>query len=92
MAPLLFLLEKRQKPEGLAEVIQSVIGWFRSHPGYDEVRRLFTELIGKAISGVGQQTVTMPEDLEEMKTVLETLGEVWKEEWKAEGLPAWRAE
>lgn len=45
LAALLFRLERRREPEALAALIDAVIGWFRSHPGYGELRRLFTELV-----------------------------------------------
>ncbi len=79
LAALLFRLEHRLAPEALAS-----LGWFRAHPGYEELKRLFTELVRQAIEGVGV-TVTIPDDLMEMKTMLATQGEAWKQQWKAEG-------
>ncbi|NBC31548.1 MAG: transposase [Alphaproteobacteria bacterium] len=84
LTALLFRLERRQEPETLAPLIDEVIGWFRQHPGYEELKRLFTELVTRSIEGVGVQ-VAIPADLKEIKTMLETLGQTWREQWKAEG-------
>jgi hypothetical protein len=84
LAALLFRLEHRHEPEMLAGLIDEVIGWFRQHSGYDELKRIFTELVKQAIEGVGV-TITLPDDLMEMRTMLATQGEAWKRQWKAEG-------
>jgi hypothetical protein len=67
------------------ELIDEVVAWFRQHPDEAELRRLFTELVGRAYieSGV---TGPIPEDLLEMKTNLEGLTKIWKKQWRAEGL------
>ena len=62
----------------------AVFGWFRRHPGCDEVKRLFSELVRQAIDGLGAP-LPVPEDLVEMRTMLATLGESWKRQWLAEG-------
>jgi hypothetical protein len=84
LAALLFRLEHRHEPEALAGLVDEVIGWFRQHPGYDELKRLFTELVKQAIEGVGV-TIALPDDLMEIRTMLATQGEAWKRQWKAEG-------
>lgn len=91
LAALLFRLERRQEPETLAPLIDEVVGWFRRHPGYEELRRLFTELVTRSIEGVGGE-VAIPDDLMEIKTMLETLGQTWREQWKAEGRAEGRSE
>jgi hypothetical protein len=91
VAALLFRLEQRQPPEGLAGLIDEVVGWFRRHSGHEDLRRLFTELIYQAIAGLGV-SVPIPGDLMEMQTMLATLGEAWKQQWKAEGRLEGRAE
>ncbi|NBC32431.1 MAG: transposase [Alphaproteobacteria bacterium] len=87
LAALLFRLERRQEPETLTALIGEVVAWFRAHPDYGEVRRVFNELVTQAIKGVGV-SVPIPGDMVEMKTMLESLGEIWREQWKAEGLAA----
>jgi hypothetical protein len=84
LAALLFRLEHRHEPEVLAGLIDEVIGWFRQHPGYDELKRIFTGLVKQAIEGVGVM-IALPDDLMEMRTMLATQGEAWKRQWKAEG-------
>lgn len=91
LAALLFRLEQRREPEGLAALVDEVIGWFRQHPGYEELKRLFTELVRQAIAGIGVEAA-IPDDLVEMKTMLATQGEAWKRQWKAEGRAEGRAE
>jgi len=68
-----------------------VVGWLRQHPDYADLRRLFTELVRRAFIGLGV-TRPIPEDLLEMKTNIERLGEVWKRQWLAEGRAAGKAE
>ncbi len=72
MAALLVRLEQPPSSEELEELVGQVVGWFRQHPDYVDLRRLFTELVRQAFieSGV---TGPIPEDLLEMKTNLEKL-------------------
>lgn len=91
LTALLVRLERRQEPARLAQLVEEVIRWFRRHPDYGDLRRLFTALVEQAIKGVGIEKV-IPADLTEMRTMLATLGEYWKEQWKAEGLEEGRAE
>ena len=85
LAALLFRLEHPHEPEELAGLIDDVVGWFRRHPGYDELRRLFTELVRQAIEGY-ETSVAVPGELVEMRSMLANLGETWKKRWKAEGV------
>ncbi len=84
LAALLFRLEQRRAPDELAVLIDDVVGWFRRHPSYEDLKRLFTELVRQAMEGLGPPTA-IPGDLVEMKTMLATLGESWKRQWLAEG-------
>jgi len=84
LAALLVKLEQRQEPETLVPLIDDVIGWFRAHPDYDGLKRLFTELVSDAIEGTGVP-LAIPDDLREMRTMLATLGKTWREEWTAKG-------
>jgi hypothetical protein len=68
----------------LEELVGQVVGWFRQHPDYADLRRLFTELVRRAFIELGV-TGPIPEDLLEMKTNLEGLGKTWKRQWRAEG-------
>jgi hypothetical protein len=84
VAALLFRLEQPLSSQELKELVGEVVGWVRQHPDYADLRRLFTELVRRAFIGLGV-TRPIPEDLLEMKTNLETLGETWKQQWLAEG-------
>ena len=91
LTALLFRLEQRQSPEGLKELLDEVICWFRQHEGYERLRGLFAELVREALAGLGMK-VQASEDLLEMKTNLSTLGETWKQQWLAEGEAKGKAE
>jgi Putative transposase, YhgA-like len=84
VAALLFRLEQPSSSEQLKELVGEVVGWFRRHPDYTDLRRLFTELVRRAFTELGE-TGPIPEDLLEMKTNLEGLGKTWKRQWLAEG-------
>jgi hypothetical protein len=80
----LFLLERNHPPAALADLLDDVVEWFQLHPGHDQLRRLFNAMVHQAVAGLGV-SVPIPEDLKEVKTMLATLGETWKQEWLAEG-------
>jgi hypothetical protein len=82
---LLFRLEQPCSSEELKELVDEVVGWFRQHPNYADLRQLFTELVRRAFIELGE-TGPIPEDLLEMKTNLERLGKTWKRQWRAEGM------
>lgn len=84
LVALLFRLERRQSPQQLEGLVGELIGWFRQHEGFDELKRLFGELVRQAILGLGME-LRVPYDLLGMKTMIATLGETWKQEWLAEG-------
>jgi putative YhgA-like transposase len=84
LVALLFRLEQRQSPQQLEGLVEELIGWFRQHEGFDELKRLFSELVRQVILGLGME-LRVPYDLLEMKTMIATLGETWKQEWLAEG-------
>ena len=81
---LLFRLEQRHSPEGLKELLEEVIGWFRQHEGCERLQGLFTELIREAFAGHGVK-LSGSGNLLEVKTMLATQFEAWKEQWLAEG-------
>ena len=91
LAALLFRLEHCHHFDDLRDLIEVVIGWFRDHPGYEDLKLLFTELIQQMIKGTGMP-VPIPHELMEMKTMFATLGQEWKRQWKAEGIAEGKAE
>jgi hypothetical protein len=95
LVALLFRLEQRHSTEGLNELLNEVISWFRQHEGHQRLQDLFTELIREAFAKRG---VNLPRsgNLLEVKTMLATQLEAWREQWlaegKAEGLAKGKAE
>jgi hypothetical protein len=84
LVALLFRLEQRHSPEEIQELLDEVIGWFRQHEGYGRLRRLFAELVREAFAGQGVK-LSGSDNLLEMKTMLATQFEAWKQQWLAEG-------
>jgi hypothetical protein len=81
---LLFRLERPCSPLQLKALVDEVIEWFRRHKGFPELKRTFTELVGRAIRSVAPR-MKVPNELFSMRSNLETIGQVWKEQWLAEG-------
>jgi hypothetical protein len=94
LAALLFRLE-RPSNEGFGELVDEVVAWFRQHPGYAELRGLFTELVSRASIKSGM-TGQIPEDLLMFKSNiprnLERMCKVAMKRWRTEGLAEGRAE
>jgi hypothetical protein len=84
LAALLFRLEQRHSPEELQDLLDEVISWFRQHEGYERLQRLFAELVREAFAGRGVK-LSGSKNLSEMKTMLATQFEAWREQWLAEG-------
>jgi hypothetical protein len=84
VAALLFRLEQNHPPEALNALIDEVILWFQQHPGHEDLRRLFGELVTQAIESLGA-SVLIPEEWTDMQTVMSRLGETWKRQYLAEG-------
>jgi len=84
LAALLFRLEQSPQPPELADLIGAAIAWFRHHPDYAMLRRLFADMIRHSIRAV-QPDLTVPEELQEVRSMLMTLGERWVAQWLAEG-------
>jgi Putative transposase, YhgA-like len=84
LAALLFRLEQRHSPEELQDLLDEVISWFRQHEGYERLQRLFAELVREAFAGRGVK-LSGSENLSEMKIMIATQFEAWKDQWVAEG-------
>ena len=84
LAALLFRLEQQYPPAQLEGLIEEIAAWFRKHKGFEELGRLFRELVRQSIRSVAPQA-RVPDDLLEMKSMLMTLGEKWKQMWLTEG-------
>ncbi len=88
---MLFRLEQRHSPEGLKELLDEVIGWFRQHEGYERLQGLFGELIHEIFAGRGVK-LSESGSLSQMKTMLSTQFEAWRKQWFAEGEAKGKAE
>jgi len=91
---LLFLLQRRHSPEGLEELLDEVIGWFRQHEGYERLRGLFAELIRDALA---RHRVSLSRfghllEMNSMKNMLSIDWEAGKDEWIAKGKAEGKAE
>jgi Putative transposase, YhgA-like len=91
LVALLFRLEQRHSPGDLQELLDEVIGWFRQHEGYERLQGLFAELVREIFAGRGMK-LSESGSLSQMKTMLSTQFEAWKEQWLAEGEAKGKAE
>ena len=93
IAALLFRLEHCHQVDDLVGLVDEVVGWFRQHPGYDTLKRLFTEIVAQAAHNVESGGgVPIPEDLLEVRNMLATRAQEWKRQLIAEGRAEGRAE
>jgi hypothetical protein len=91
LTALLFRLEQRQSPEGLEELLDEVIGWFRQHEGYERLQGSLAELIHEIFARRWVK-VSASGSLSQMKTMLSTQVDAWREQWLAEGEAKGKAE
>ncbi|KAF0117524.1 MAG: transposase [Rhodospirillaceae bacterium] len=85
LVALLFQLETCAEPKDLLAAVDGVIAWFRSHPGYETLKRVFTELVHQAGRKDSTIPLPLPDDLLEIRTMLASKVEQWQQRWKAEG-------
>src|SRR6201999_4101579 len=71
-------------PQQLERLIGEVIGWFRRHEGFRELKRVFSELVRYAIRRTGTRA-WVPEELLEMKSNLPATFKAFKKYCLAEG-------
>lgn len=94
LTALLFRLEQAPTPADTKAAVEDLIAWFRSHPEQEMLKVVFAGLAAQLIRqtkgphGIG----TVPEDLQEIQTMLATRGEQWKREWLQEGVQIGRME
>ena len=84
LTALLFRLEQRHSPEGLKELLEEVIGWFRRHEGCERLQGLFAELIREAVARCGMK-LSGSGNLLGVKSMLTIEFEAWREQCLAEG-------
>jgi hypothetical protein len=88
LAALLFRLEHCRDPDEVVRLVDDVIGWFRGHPGFEALGPVFAMLAGRLIAaGEGADTsVRVSENLLEVRTMLATRMDEWKQQWKQQGV------
>jgi hypothetical protein len=84
LVALLFRLERPSSPQQLERLIEEVIGWFRRHEGFRELKGLFSELVRHAIRRT-ETGAWVPEELLEMKSNLAATFKAFKKHCLAEG-------
>jgi len=81
---LLFRLENSPDPDQLVGLADAVLAWFARHPGFQAARAVIVELLGAAMAPLGPD-VRVPEELLEVRNMLATRAEQWKQQWLREG-------
>jgi predicted transposase YdaD len=84
LTALLFRLEHCRDIGELGRLLDALIAWFDRHPGLATLKSAFAMLAGRLIAD-SDTGIAMPEDLLEMKTMLATRFEEWKQQWRREG-------
>ncbi len=81
---LLFRLENSADAAQLVGLADAALAWFARHPGFQAARAVMVELLGAAMAPLGPG-VRVPEDLLEVRNMLATRAEQWKQQWLLEG-------
>jgi hypothetical protein len=82
---LLFRLETRSDPQQLVGLADAILAWFARHPGFEAARTVIAQMLGAVMAPFGPD-IRVPEELSEVRNMLATLAEEWKQQWKQEGL------
>jgi hypothetical protein len=84
LTALLFRLEHCRGIGEIVPLMDALIAWFDRHPGLATLKSAFAMLAGRLIAD-DNADIAMPEDLMEVKTMLATRAEEWKQQWRREG-------
>lgn len=85
LVALLFRLEQRCPLEELQELLGEVIGWFRQHQDYEQLRGLFAELIREGLAAHGVAVSDNLLEIKTMKTGFSRNVEEWEQQFHAKG-------
>ena len=88
---LLFRLESFPDPEQIVGLADAVVAWFVRHPGFEGLRAIFAEMLG-SLMGPLAPGVAVPKELLEVRDMLATRAETWKQQWLQEGRQEGRQE
>jgi len=67
------------------------VAWFVRHPGFEGLRAIFAEMLG-SLMGPLAPGVAVPKELLEVRDMLATRGETWKQQWLQVGRQEGRQE
>ena len=81
---LLFRLEGSPDPERVVALADALLAWFARHPGFEGLRSVFAELLGVMVGPLAPD-VRVPEELLEVRNMLASRAETWKQQWLQEG-------
>jgi len=76
---LLFRLESSPDPAQVVVLTDAVLAWFRRHPEFERVRSVFVDMLGAILAPLAPG-VRMPDELLEMRNMLATRAEAWKQQ------------
>jgi hypothetical protein len=89
---LLFRLETSRDTAQVLAVTDGMLAWFRAHPGFERLRKVVVDMLGAILAPLAPG-VRVPEELLEVRNMLSTRVEVWKQHyaeiWKREHDQAW---
>jgi len=88
---LLFRLESSPDPARVVTLADAVLAWFARYPGFEGLRSAFAELLG-GLMGPLAPDVRVPEELLEVRNMLASRAENWKQQWLQEGRQEGRQE
>jgi len=81
---LLFRLESSPDPGQVVALADAVLAWFGRYPGFAGLRSVFAELLGGMMGPLAPE-VRVPEELLEVRNMLASRAENWKQQWLQEG-------
>ena len=80
---LLFRLESSPDPEQVVALADAVLAWFVRYPGFATLRSVFADLLG-GMMGPRAPQVLVPQELLEVRNMLASRAENWKQQWLQE--------
>ena len=84
LVALLFRLERSSDPVQIVDLIDAALAWFRGHPGFEAIRSAFAALVGATLAPLASG-IAVPDELLEVRNMLATRAEAWKQQWLQEG-------
>jgi hypothetical protein len=84
LTALLFRLENSPDPEQVVVLTNAVIAWLARHPGYGELKSAFIDFLAAMMDPLSPG-MRVPEDLLEVRNMLASRAENWKQQWLQEG-------